>query len=658
MIGNAILSVVFIALCFYVIYHYLHSENEDAEESDKNEYEINLDYMTEETSAALARTLRQSFNDGNLSRRELEQKQKMRSALSAAVTKAGYGDTDSKKIVIGHIRQLLVEPKYDIEGNINKLIPFNHPERIDISTKTNIILYLYEKNYWVEALDELFTEFHLMDAVEDKNGVVRHVVTKEKMNEVFQEVFRGNSSLGNVTLTMEDKIKIVAQRIFGRLIGLSAVDLLYGLSVDEIDVGNYGIPKNSFAIKADRKNLPYSYESVGILVHGLNIHLECLGFESQDDMVRVCKNIYNYDPPYQLSQEKGAVIATTSTGGRIVVYRPPFSDSWGFNLRRFDTTPSLKMMLLLRDLDHVIPIVIIKWVMRGLLNTLVTGQQATGKTTLLKSMLWYSPRQYNLRIQEKQMEMNLRYAYPDRNIVSFQETATLSSQDGINIQKKTNGGINVIGEIAEAAQAAFFIQTTNVGSYQGIGSHHGTTTDSAIAAIANNVMEPSVGLYQNEKNAIAAVAKALNIDIHMENDKGVRYNAYINEVIPTSEEPYPSESMGVDVTDLLSCDQGERLGNIANADASAYMKKITSAKPYKIHALVKWEPDFDENGKKTGGRYVLLDTFSDYMTAQIKKHLSLDEEAVFDHDMDMLRRYQSGERTGEVGHWAEQSLAS
>lgn len=650
MIVNLIICAIIIAGLIYSFNRYMKVAPEEENESNntEDEEEITLEFMKKEVAGAFSRTLRQNFNDGNLSRRELEQKQKKKTALSTSINRAAYGDESSKKIIINYIKQLLLDQKYDIEHNMYKIMPLNRPGRLSSTDKTNIILYLYMQKYWLDALEKLFTEFDLANATEERKGMTYNIVTAQRMNEVYDTVMRGESSLGNVEITFEDAINIIAQKLFDRLYGFSAVDLLYELTVDEIDCGVSGIPKNSFTVKTAEHNLPYSYESVWILMHGRNIHMECLAFDSQDDFKRVCNNIYCYDPPYPLTQENGAVIATTSIGARILVFCPPFADSYGFTLRKYDSAPSTLLRYLLTDEMNVIPIVIMKWAMKGLLNTIISGQQATGKTTTLKSLISYLPTNYNLRIQEKQAEMNLRYTLPYSNIVAFQETATVSSQEGINITKKTNGGINIIGEIAEAIQAAFFVQTANVASYMAIGTHHGVDTDAVVDGISNNLVEPSVGLYQNADDAKRALSHILDIDSHMANDKGHRYNAYIAEVCPVGEEEYPSDIIKEDKSDI----------DKAAMDASAYMKKVTNAKPYKVNRLCEWRPVYDENNVRVGGKYVLLQTFSEEKEKEIKRYLPLDEEKRFDYDMEMLQRVQAGEKTAEVENWIEKSLSS
>ena len=50
----------------------------------------------------------------------------------------------------------------------------------------------------------------------------------------------------------------------------------------------------------------------------------------------------------------------------------------------------------------------------------------------------------NIRVQETAFELHLRKIYPTRNILSFRETDTISGQMGLDVQKKTDGGVNII----------------------------------------------------------------------------------------------------------------------------------------------------------------------------------------------------------------------
>ena len=50
----------------------------------------------------------------------------------------------------------------------------------------------------------------------------------------------------------------------------------------------------------------------------------------------------------------------------------------------------------------------------------------------------------NIRVQETAFELHLRKIYPYHNILSLRETDTISGQEGLDVQKKTDGGVNII----------------------------------------------------------------------------------------------------------------------------------------------------------------------------------------------------------------------
>jgi AAA ATPase len=67
-----------------------------------------------------------------------------------------------------------------------------------------------------------------------------------------------------------------------------------------------------------------------------------------------------------------------------------------------------------------------------------------GKTTMLMAMIESIYETMNLRIQETAFELHLRKIYPTRNILSFRETDTISGQEGLDVQKKTDGSVNIV----------------------------------------------------------------------------------------------------------------------------------------------------------------------------------------------------------------------
>ena len=111
-------------------------------------------------------------------------------------------------------------------------------------------------------------------------------------------------------------------------------------------------------------------------------------------------------------------------GSRILVVRPPFSESWAFFVRKF-YIKNVTLEMLIKDKNAELPINLIKYIIKGSMITSVTGQQGSGKTTMLMAMVKHIYPTLTLRIQEMAFELNLRKLYPDRNILSFRETETI-----------------------------------------------------------------------------------------------------------------------------------------------------------------------------------------------------------------------------------------
>ena len=93
-------------------------------------------------------------------------------------------------------------------------------------------------------------------------------------------------------------------------------------------------------------------------------------------------------------------------------------------------------------------------------------------------------------------ELHLRDIYPDRNILSFRETDTISGQEGLDIQKKTDGTVNILGEVATIEVAAYLIQMSQVGSLFTLFTHHAKTTDSLVKYMRNSLL--SSGIFRDE----------------------------------------------------------------------------------------------------------------------------------------------------------------
>ena len=173
-----------------------------------------------------------------------------------------------------------------------------------------------------------------------------------------------------------------------------------------------------------------------------------------------------------------------------------------------------------------------------------TGAQVKGKTTLLMGLIGFIHPSFTLRIQEMAFELHLRDTYPNRNILSFRETESISGQEGLDLQKKTDGVVNILGEVASIEVAAYLIQMSQTGSLFTLFTHHAKTTENLIKYMRNSLL--SGGLFRNEKIAREQVIDAIRFDIHLEKDiAGHRYIERVSEIVPKNSE------QGYEIVDIV-----------------------------------------------------------------------------------------------------------
>ncbi len=677
MVLNTILILAIIAAVVFAARKYIkHIDDTDDTLQEQIEADIDLKYLITETKHFFSNLQKQNFEDANLTRDELARKNKRKADLSKALHRSKYGDKDAKRLVKGYIKDLVLREKYDIFTNMNAIINFNSLENAPGNDLFEIILYLYERDFDEAALDRFFKDFEIALHTEtDSNGLQIYRLSTEKLR-VIWKTFTGevsdeeiteilkmdptkpiDVSISSIELDNNDKLEILAQRIFERYLGLSVVDKLFEQQIDEIDCGVSGIPAGSFIKKVANQDesVNYSYDSIWVLYHGVNIRLSCLGFGSQNELIRVCNNIYKYDAPYVMSKNESRVLATMIDGSRILVVRPPMSSSYAFFLRKFDTASGTTLdALITKDENKWLPITLVKWFVTGQQNLAVTGQQGTGKTTSLAAIIRYIDPLFNIRIQEMQHELNMRYTYPERNAVELQETEVISAQEILNLTKKMNGAVTIIGEVASAIQASHIIQTAMVGSLFTLFTHHAKTTNDWVNAIADNLLQ--IGLYKDKKDAVRATAGVLRIDVHMAMVKGNRHIERITEVIPVEDVPYPSayqlENVQKKYIEEHTHVQSKFDGTMEKVliDTPEFYKRMTDPELFTTRQLMHWVSD-DEDG--ITGHFEFDNLPSDNLIKEMLSKMTRLESENFMTDLEMIKRLISGEEVEGKEEWIQ-----
>lgn len=522
--------------------------------------------------------LKTNLYEMNITREEFEKRIHNKNQLRKALKTCTYGDVNSKNYIKDFIKDILVKSYHIEESNIDKIINFGNPKELTVQDKFEILLYHYKKKHGYRALEVLIQENSLDQPKESEEGIA-YIINAFEIERLYAEKTYLHSRF-------EDKLNIIAQRVYQLYRGYGVIDEIRDMRIDGVSGGVSGIPP-TFHEEIDVtlsisivSSLPSNFDSVWIFFKGKTIHLSFLSFGTEAELIRVCKNIYRYNYPGQLSESNGYKVNEMKDGSRIVVVRPPFSESWAFFVRKFDSIEKAEPEELITDKGNEIPIGLIKWLIKGCRITAITGSQGTGKTTLLMALIKYVNPSFTLRIQEMAFELHLRKIYPGRNILTFRETPTISGQEGLDLQKKTDGTVNILGEVSTAPVSSWMIQMSQVASLFTLFTHHAKTSDNLVKALRNNLLQ--TGAFSNEKIAEQQVADVINFDIHLTKDiTGHRYIDRITEIIPLESTDYPD----INFNSTENC----LLGFVTTA--REYFMRVTDRKIFETRDIVIYEND-------------------------------------------------------------------
>lgn len=608
---NYLFLLIIILIIIILIVKYLNSQQHvKTYNYDLHDDSYSLDAILEQVKEAFNDILKTNLYEMNLRKEEFDKRLRNKNQLRKALKTCTYGDINAKNYIKDFIKEILLKKFQFSEFNVDQVIPFNNPKQLSVQDKFDILLYTYKMQYGNQALEQLILINHLDEAKTLENNQATYRIDDEDIHQLYVKEIKKVRSF-------QDKINIIVQRIYQRYKGYGVIDEIRDMKIDGVSGGVSGIP-TSFFQEVDYENkiladLPASYDSVWIFFKGKTIHLSFLSFGSERELIRICKNIYRYNNPGQLSESNGYKVNEMKDGSRVVVARPPFCESWVFFVRKFDTVSGKSMEELITDKHYEIPIDLMKWLIKGCRIIAITGQQGTGKTTLLMSVVQYINPAYTLRIQEMAFELHLRKLYPYRNIVTFRETSTITGQEGLDLQKKTDGTVNILGEVATTPVSSWMIQMSTVASLFTIFTHHAKTTANLVTSLRNALLQ--TGVFNNEKIAEKQVADVVNFDIHLEKDiTGHRYISRITEVIPLNQDiPYP-------IAYKEASNQDEKLTFFMETIAE-YFTRVTDRKIFKTRDIIVYKD----------GQYEYANRISEPSIKAIRSHLTIEEGNLFDH---------------------------
>ena len=613
---NILLILAVIIMTAYFILKSIQKKQtaEIDEQIEVDEKTYNLDKMTDFIKKRLDEITKVNLYDIGLSEEELKRRKNKKYELKKALKGCTYGDVNDKKYVKTLIYDLLLQEYGVNEINISKSIPFDIPSLLTPQDKFDVLIYIYQKEFAYEALTQIIKKYNLAQ-LKYVQGETKpcYVITREEISKIYEEE--------NIQLSFQDKLNVVVQRIYQHYKGYSSIDEIRDMNIDGVSGGVSGLPESFLSQVAQtdgdylnqvlENRVPRACDSIWIFFQGKSIRLEFLSFGTESELKRVCQNIYKYNNPGQLSDTNGYKINEMKDGSRVVVVRPSFSETWAFFVRKFDVKrATLEQLITCDGKDKAIDL--LKFLVKGARIISLTGEQGCGKTTMLMGMIENIYETMNIRVQETAFELHLRKIYPTRNILTFRETDTISGQEGLDVQKKTDGSVNIIGEVATDPVASWMIQAAQVASKFTLFTHHAKTFPNLVTALRNSMLR--TGVFKDEKTAEEQVIQVLNFDIHLVKDfRGRRYIERVTECIPIENKNNYTYDHRKEKT--LEGKLDKFLDNATN-----YFTKITDRETYRYVNIMEYVDD----------GYVITNKISEQNLREMRSNMDETDQESFD----------------------------
>ena len=589
---------------------------EVVQEIEKDDKTYTLEKMRDYVKKRLDEITKINPYDIGLSEEELKRRKNKKYALKKALKGCTYGDVNDKRYVKELISDLLSKEYGVDETNISKAIPFDVPSLLTAQDKFDIIIYMYKKEFGYEALTELIKRYNLA-TLKYLQGESKpsYVITEDEISDIYEKE--------KLVLSFKDKLEIVVQRIYQHYKGYSSIDEIRDMNIDGVSGGVSGLPESfisqvaqtgttDYIEQVSEHKVPRACDSIWIFFQGKSIRLAFLSFGTEAELKRVCQNIYKYNNPGQLSDTNGYKVNEMKDGSRVVVVRPSMSETWAFFVRKFDVKRATVEQWTGDMAGKEKAIELLKYLVKGARITSITGEQGCGKTTLLMGLIENIYETMNLRITEMAFELHLRKVYPTRNILSMRETDTISGQECLDVQKKTDGSVNIIGEVATDPVASWMIQSAQVASKFTLFTHHAKTFPDLVTALRNSMLR--AGVFKNEKTAEEQVVQVLNFDIHLQKDfRGRRYIERVTECIPVK------DSKTYDFEYKKEHDMDSKVTKFFE-NATTYFSKVTEQNLYTYQNVLEY----------VDGEYQLTNKITDQNIHDMRANMDETDAVEFD----------------------------
>lgn len=452
---------------------------------------------------------------------EYEASLRNKSRIAQAARKCVYGEENARRTIIKVFHDIIASHLLTLESCYS-IFNFEDLETLPPEIKFEILLYCLAPQYGKNAVKFLNDTYKWSSPrYIAQSGLERREVDYALVDTMFKEQMPYDS------LSFEQCIDVISILVYQNSKGYGKIDTLMQQNIDGLELGTVG----AIRYRLLNANPDYVTErSCSIQLDAQWIHLSFINFGTVDEIKRLVLNVSNTEGSEALTIKRPTKVVDMYNGSRVTCIRPNVGATWGLFVRSFSAgVISVKKWLDKPEVKNwEIVDKLLFYLCQCTENTAVTGQQNTGKTTLMKGLIGYYP-YFNIRVIEMSFELQLNEIYPDRNIFCTRNDEFTSATEVQDILKKTDGYLSMAGEIATNEVAANAMQFGLVASQATMFSHHGKDYMGLIEGLTNALL--SSGQFNDRDSAQGLVLDVVKHNVHCDFHKKLRVVDYIEEIV-------------------------------------------------------------------------------------------------------------------------------
>lgn len=521
-LNTILIIVVSVSLIVFLVFMYFRAKGKE-----RIEYESVYETLEDVLDAVRQEMVDIIREDTNLTltTAEADRLYNRKKRIEEALKKCVYGIDSAKSIVIDLIADFIEREVPD--ECVKNILGLNFEEGGEPSNAVifEIIMLRYTKRYGKNALEKWIEKNNFARDRQAPNTDDIHqfayYISVDDLQKSYQEE--------NIHLTDQEMRQILAIITYQCYKGFGCIDTIRSMNINGLSLGVSGSILES--AQSD-PNVMKATKSAWLYYQGKEIHLQFVDFGTEDELRRIIQLICRWNSPGALTAKRGGLVNTMYDKSRVLALRPPASEYWAVFLRKFSLSSVTPEFLIIKPYTHCgeLAVNLIKFLMKGEITTAVTGRQGSGKTTMMTAIIRYIDPRYTIRVLEMAPELYLRELYPNRNILSLQETTTVTPEMEQDWLKKSNGVVSLVGEVATDMVAMNMIQMGMTASKFTLFSHHGNTPKDLVLTLRNSLV--NAGGFSNMETAEKQVTDVVRVDIHLETTAdGKRYIQRISEIV-------------------------------------------------------------------------------------------------------------------------------